>query len=98
MYFRPASAIVCAGQGRAGILRGRVDLAEGDLLSFEIGDQFDRPRALAAICNAAIVPIVNVLCVLVFARFGSARLDGRGILKQLAANPLVISCLAGIAF
>ncbi|MGN6098187.1 MAG: AEC family transporter [Bosea sp. (in: a-proteobacteria)] len=54
--------------------------------------------ALAAICNAAIVPTVNVLCVLVFARHGSARLDGRGILKQLVSNPLVVASLGGIAF
>jgi malonate transporter and related proteins len=54
--------------------------------------------ALAAICNAAIVPTVNVLCVLVFARHGSAKLTGRGILKQVATNPLVTSSLAGLAF
>lgn len=54
--------------------------------------------ALAAICNAAIVPTVNVLCVLVFARHGGARLDARGILKQILANPLVIACVGGIAF
>lgn len=52
--------------------------------------------ALAAICNAAIVPTVNVLCVLVFARHGAARLSARGILKQLATNPLVLACLGGI--
>jgi predicted permease len=54
--------------------------------------------ALAAICNAAIVPTVNILCVLVFARHGSAKLAGRGILKQLVMNPLVVASLAGIAF
>ncbi len=54
--------------------------------------------ALAAICNAAIVPTVNILCVLVFARHGSARLTGRGIAKQLATNPLVLGSFAGIAF
>ncbi|MGO4407820.1 AEC family transporter [Bosea sp. RAF48] len=54
--------------------------------------------AMAAICNAAIVPTVNVLCVLVFARHGSAKLSGRGILKQLVTNPLVIASLAGIVF
>ncbi|MCJ2021892.1 AEC family transporter [Methylobacterium sp. E-065] len=52
--------------------------------------------ALAAICNAAIVPTVNVLCVLVFARHGSAQLSAHAILRQLATNPLVVSCLAGI--
>ncbi|WP_062213018.1 AEC family transporter [Aureimonas sp. AU12] len=54
--------------------------------------------ALAAICNAAIVPTVNVLCVLVFARYGSAQLTKRGIARQLATNPLVLSSLGGIAF
>ncbi|MEH3148591.1 MAG: AEC family transporter [Methylobacterium frigidaeris] len=54
--------------------------------------------ALAAICNAAIVPTVNILCVLVFARHGSARLSGRGILRQLVTNPLVVGSLGGIAF
>ncbi|MDP4021263.1 AEC family transporter [Methylobacterium sp. NEAU 140] len=54
--------------------------------------------ALAAICNAAIVPTVNILCVLVFARHGSARLTGRGILRQVATNPLVLGSFGGIAF
>ncbi|WP_232628133.1 AEC family transporter [Methylobacterium sp. Leaf118] len=53
--------------------------------------------ALAAVCNAAIVPTVNILCVAVFARHGSAQLTGRGIARQLATNPLLISSLAGIA-
>ena len=54
--------------------------------------------AMASICNAAIVPTVNLLCVLIFARHGSARLTGRGILKQLAFNPLVVASLGGILF
>lgn len=54
--------------------------------------------ALAAICNAAIVPTVNILCIMVFARHGSATLTGRGVLKQLVVNPLVVSSLAGIVF
>lgn len=52
--------------------------------------------ALAAICNAAIVPTVNVLCVLVFARHGTAKLNARGIARQLATNPLVLACLGSI--
>lgn len=52
--------------------------------------------ALAAICNAAIVPTVNILCVLVFARHGAARLTARGIARQLATNPLIVSSLAGM--
>ena len=54
--------------------------------------------ALAAICNATIVPTVNILCVLVFARHGSARLSARGVLRQLLTNPLVVASFAGIAF
>ena len=51
--------------------------------------------ALAPICNAAIAPTVNILCVLVFARHGPLRLDRSGVLKQLVMNPLVTSCFAG---
>ncbi len=54
--------------------------------------------ALAAICNAAIVPTVNILCVIVFARHGTAKLSGLDIVKQLVTNPLVVASLGGIAF
>ena len=54
--------------------------------------------ALAAICNAAIVPTVNTLCVLVFARYGTVKLSGRGIARQLVTNPLVMASLGGILF
>lgn len=54
--------------------------------------------ALAAICNAAIVPTVNILCVMVFAKHGTARLSGRGVLKQVVLNPLVMSSFIGIVF
>ncbi|MBL1100988.1 AEC family transporter [Streptomyces coffeae] len=52
--------------------------------------------AFAAVCNAAIVPTVNVLCVLVFAWFGTARLHFSGIVKQLVTNPLILACAGGI--
>lgn len=53
--------------------------------------------ALAAVGNAAIVPTVNVLCVLVFSRYGSkGRPSLPAVLRQLAANPLVVACVAGI--
>lgn len=52
--------------------------------------------AFAAVCNAAIVPTVNVLCVLVFAWFGSARLSLSDIARQLATNPLILACAGGI--
>ncbi|WP_312257024.1 AEC family transporter [Stutzerimonas nitrititolerans] len=53
--------------------------------------------ALAAVVIAAVVPTVNVLCVLVFARYGAAgRLTLKGISKQVALNPMVLACLFGI--
>lgn len=53
--------------------------------------------ALAAVANAAIVPTVNILCVLVFARYGSSgRMPLVKVLRQLALNPLVLACFAGI--
>lgn len=54
--------------------------------------------ALAAICNAVIVPTVNVLCVLVFARFGSVRMAPATVLRQLVTNPLILASIAGITF
>jgi predicted permease len=54
--------------------------------------------ALAALCNAALVPTVNLLSVLVFARFAGAGLSPLGALQQVATNPLVLSCLGGIGF
>lgn len=53
--------------------------------------------ALAAVANAAIVPTVNILCVLVFARYGTGgRMSAGNVAKQLALNPLVLACFAGI--
>lgn len=54
--------------------------------------------ALAAVANAAIVPTVNVLCVLVFARYGAnGQLSLKAIGRQLALNPLVLACVLGIS-
>ena len=53
--------------------------------------------ALAAVANAAIVPTVNVLCVLIFARYGTAGQARPGlILRQIALNPLVLGSVGGI--
>lgn len=53
--------------------------------------------ALAAVAVAAIVPTVNVLCVLVFARYGAgAQFTARGVGRQLVGNPLLVACAAGI--
>lgn len=54
--------------------------------------------ALAAICNAAIIPTVNTLCVLVFARYGARGPNPRGVSRQLLGNPLLVGSLGGILF
>ncbi|KVX14119.1 transporter [Burkholderia ubonensis] len=53
--------------------------------------------ALAAVCVAAIVPTVNLMCVLVFARYGSARLGIAALVRQIVSNPPVVACAIGIA-
>ncbi|KIZ47872.1 MULTISPECIES: AEC family transporter [Rhodopseudomonas] len=51
---------------------------------------------LAAVANAAVVPTVNVLCVIVFAQYGTAKPTLRGMLRGIAFNPLVVGCVIGI--
>lgn len=53
--------------------------------------------ALAAVCVAAIVPTVNLMCVLVFARYGSTRLGIVALVCQIVSNPLMVACATGIA-
>lgn len=51
---------------------------------------------LAAVANAAVVPTVNVLCVIVFAHFGTAKPTLQSVLRGIAFNPLVAGCVIGI--
>ncbi|MEQ3552671.1 AEC family transporter [Pseudonocardia nematodicida] len=53
--------------------------------------------AYAALCNGILVPTVNVLSVLVFARCGGEPLSARATLRQVATNPLIFACVAGVA-
>lgn len=53
--------------------------------------------ALAAVCVAAIVPTVNLMCVLVFARYGSTRPGIVALVRQIVSNPLMVACATGIA-
>lgn len=53
--------------------------------------------ALAAVANAILVPTVNILCALVFARHGTKQPSVLGVLKSIAFNPLILGCAAGIA-
>lgn len=52
--------------------------------------------ALAAFTTAILVPLVNVLCTIVFARHGSRPLSVKGTLRSIGTNPLILACAAGI--
>lgn len=53
--------------------------------------------ALAAVAVATIVPTVNVLCVLIFARYGDKGAPSvRHVLRQLMVNPLIVACAIGV--
>lgn len=50
---------------------------------------------LAAVANATIVPIVNVFCVLVFARYAGGEASLHGIARSIVTNPLIVASAAG---
>ncbi|MHA7240760.1 AEC family transporter [Arthrobacter sp. TMS1-12-1] len=52
--------------------------------------------ALAAVANTILVPLVNVLCTLAFARYGAERLTLGRTVRSIATNPLILGCLIGI--
>lgn len=57
--------------------------------------------ALAAICIAANMPLVNILAVLILTRHGDRREEDRGIgsaFLAMARNPIILSVLAGLAY
>lgn len=54
--------------------------------------------ALAAVATAIIVPTVNVLAILVLARFAQGRATLRGIVRAIATNPLIVACAIGAVF
>lgn len=57
----------------------------------------DAGLTAAAVAIAIMVPLVNILCVLIFVASGSCGQAGLwGAFKALARNPLLLACLAGI--
>lgn len=52
----------------------------------------------AVLVLAVMIPVVNVVCVVVFALYASATLSVRTIIMQVVKNPLVVASIAGIAF
>lgn len=53
--------------------------------------------ALAAVVAAVMIPILNIICVVVFARHSDQRVSLLGVLKTLITNPLILGSMAGIA-
>ncbi len=53
---------------------------------------------LMAVAFAVIVPVVNTLCVLVLTRHAAAETSARAVMKALATNPLILACVAGVAW
>jgi malonate transporter and related proteins len=91
--FRPLMRL--PGDGFTSVFQGSIRFNNYIGVTIASGLYGTQGVAIAAVCNAAIVPTVNVLCVLVFARFGDARLSPMGIARQLVTNPLILACVAG---
>jgi malonate transporter len=53
--------------------------------------------ALGALFIGFMVPFINLVCVWILARYGDGEVNTRGTLGAMARNPLILSCLAGIA-
>ncbi|ANW21633.1 AEC family transporter [Streptomyces clavuligerus] len=53
--------------------------------------------ALFALASAVLVPLVNVVCVTVLVRHGRGGGGLRTLPRQLAGNPLILGCAAGLA-
>ncbi|GLF96900.1 AEC family transporter [Streptomyces yaizuensis] len=53
--------------------------------------------ALFALASAVLVPLVNVVCVTVLVRHGEGGAAPGSLPRQLATNPLILGCVAGLA-
>ncbi|MFP8967613.1 AEC family transporter [Pokkaliibacter sp. CJK22405] len=58
----------------------------------------DAGLVVAAIAIAIMIPLVNVLCVLIFALYSDrqGKISWLATFKQMGKNPLILGCLAGI--
>lgn len=52
--------------------------------------------ALAALCNAVLVPLVNVTSTITLARHGMGHGGPGAVVREVATNPLVLACLIGL--
>jgi predicted permease len=53
---------------------------------------------LAAVFITVMIPMVNILCVMVLVRYGGQKSGLYWIFATVIKNPLIIACLAGMAF
>jgi len=58
----------------------------------------DEGLYLAAIFITVMIPVVNVLCVMVLVRYGGQQSSWFWIFTTVVKNPLILACLAGMAF
>lgn len=51
---------------------------------------------LGALVLAVMIPVVNILCVLVFAFYVQRQFNPRLLIKSLVTNPLIVACVLGV--
>lgn len=98
------SALVLAGRrlfgvdgpGLSSVYQGAVRMNTYIGLTLAYGVHGAEGLAAAALAVAAIVPLVNVTCTLVLARYGAgAEPSAAGMARQFATNPLILACVVG---
>lgn len=58
----------------------------------------DEGLYLAAVFITVMIPLVNILCVMVLVRYGGQKSGWYWIFTTVIKNPLILACLAGMAF
>ncbi len=55
--------------------------------------------ALAAVVSSAMIPVINVMCVLVLVRWGEGQggASPKGVALAIVKNPILVSCFAGLS-
>ncbi|SEH83466.1 AEC family transporter [Paracoccus alkenifer] len=86
------------GPGFTSVFQGSIRFNNYVAVTLSVGLVGSSGVALAAVCNAIIVPTVNILSILVLARHGRHRPGPGAILRQLATNPLLLASAAGLGF
>ncbi len=93
--FRPLLSV--DGPGFTSVFQGSIRFNNYLGATIAVGLYGPAGLALAAVATAVIVPTVNIICVLIFARFGPLKPSIAGIMRSTAFNPLILGCLIGIA-